>query len=132
MKTKKRLLPIGAGLAACIIALWFSVSIHGGEKTYEVKPEIALPEYRTDTARAIDAYERTMYRYMDMTEKDLTNISTDIRYLSRKLDSIDSTLKELSLRMAGIEKALGIEKPKKTTKAAKTPKFKIPPYKQKN
>ena len=132
MRAKKRLLPIGAGLAACIIAFWFSASIHGGEKTYEVRPEIALPEHRTDAARAIDAYERTMYRYMDMTERDLTNIGTDIRNLSRQLDSIESTLRELSLRMAGIEKALGIEKSKKTTKAAKTPKFKIPPYKQKN
>ena len=130
MKAKRRLLPIGAGLAACIIAFWFSASIHGGEKNYEVI--LPAPEYRTDAARAIDAYERTMYRYMDMTERDLTNISIDIRDFSRQLDSIESTLKELSLRMAGIEKALGIEKPKKTTKAAKTPTFKIPPYKQKN
>ena len=130
MKAKRRLLPIGAGLAACIIAFWFSASIHGGEKNYEVI--LPAPEYRTDAARAIDAYERTMYRYMDMTERDLTNIGTDIRNLSRQLDSIESTLRELSLRMAGIEKALSIEKPKKTTKATKTPKFKIPPYKQKN
>ncbi len=122
MRTNRSLLAVAAGLIACLIVVWFSTSIQGDERTYEVRPEITLPEYRTDTARAIDAYERLMDRYMTLTERNLTSINTDIKGVVKKLDSIDGKLTELSARMARIEKALGIEKAKKPIK--KTPKAK--------
>ena len=110
MKTKenKNLLVVGAVLIVCLIVIGFSSSIQGSE-SYEIKPEITLPEYRTDTARAIDAYERVMDRFMSLTEKNLTSINTDVKDISKKLILIDSKLMELSNRMARIEKALGIE-----------------------
>lgn len=97
----------------CLIAVCFSTSIQGHEKSYEIKPKITLPEYRTDTARVIDAYERMMDRFIHLTEKNLTDIDTEVQGIARKLDSIDCKLTELSVRTARIEKALGIEQPKR-------------------
>ena len=116
MKTNKNLLAVAAGLVCCVMVVWFSRSIQGGEKSYEIQPRITIPEYRTDAARAIDAYERLMERYMDMTERNLTGIGTNIRGVVKKLDSIDAKLTKLSARMARIEKALGIEQPKLPTR----------------
>ena len=115
MKTKedKTLLAVGVVLIICLIAVCFSTSIHGGEKRFEIRPEITLPEYRTDTARAIDAYERVMDRFINLTEKNLTGINTDVKGIAKNLVLIDYRLTELSTRMAGIEKALGIVQPEK-------------------
>ena len=122
MKTKqnKNLLVVGAVLIVSLIVIGFSSSIQGGEKSYEIKPEITLPEYRTDTARAIDAYERVMNRFMSLTEKNLTSINTDVKDISKKLILIDCKLTDISTRMARIEKALGIEQsPKPVEKSSK-------------
>ena len=102
-----------ASLAFCGIILWLSALIHGGERTYRVRPEITLPEYRTDAARAIDAYERMMSRYMTSTERHLSGVNEDVKAALKKLDSLDRKLTGLSARMARIEKALGIEEPGK-------------------
>lgn len=113
MKTRKNLLVVTAGLACCIVVVWLSTLSEGGEKTYELRPEVMLPEYRTDTARAIDAYERLMERYMDLTEMNMVRIGMDVQAFGRKLDSIDSKLVELLTRISRIERALGIEEPTK-------------------
>lgn len=122
MRTRKHLLAVAVGLVCCVAVVWFSTSIQGGEKIYEVQPQItALPEYRTDAARAIDAYERLMERYMDLMEINMIRIGTDVQGFNKRLDLIDSKLAELCTRMAGIEKALGIEQPKKPiAKTSKT------------
>ena len=115
MRTNKRLFAIGVGLVSCVFLVWLSTSIMGGEKTYEVQPQITIPEYRTDAARAMDAYERLMERYMDLTEGNLLRIGSDIQAVVRKLDSINARLTELSARIARIEGALGLEQPKMQT-----------------
>ncbi len=132
MTTNKNLLAIGALVVCCIIVVWFSTSIQGNPKTYELRPHISLPEYRTDAARAIDAYERMMERYMNMTERDSVRISADLKEIIKKLYSIDNKLSELSARMARIEKTFGIEqteppaKIKPQTKAPDTQADKVP------
>ncbi len=132
MTTNKNLLAIGALVVCCIIVVWFSTSIQGNPKTYELRPHISLPEYRTDAARAIDAYERMMERYMNMTERDSIRISADLKEIIKKLYSIDNKLSELSARMARIEKTFGIEqteppaKIKPQTKAPDTQADKVP------
>ena len=118
----KNLLAVAAGLAACIMVVWFSKSIQGGQKTYEVHPQITIPGYRTDAARAIDAYERLMERYMDLTERNLIGIETSLGSIVKKLDSIDRKLTELSTKMARIEKALGTGEPKPPVKKKPRPK----------
>jgi hypothetical protein len=105
----KNLLAVAVVVACCLAVIWFSTSIQGSQKTYEIKPHITAPEYRTDAARAIDAYERLMERYMGLTEKNLLSFGTDIRNVITKIDSIDDKLTQLGARIAQIEKALGIE-----------------------
>jgi len=108
MKVSNNLLVVIAGIIACLAVVFYCPSIQGSQRTYEVQPQVSIPEYRTDAARAIDAYERLMERYMDLTERNLFGIGTDVRIITKRLDSIDSELKKLSARMAEIEKALGI------------------------
>ena len=109
MKMRRNLIIASAIIVCCIVVVWFSASIQGSQKSYEVQPHITIPEYKTDAARAIDAYERLMDRYMDLTEKNIFRIDTDIQEVAKKLDSIDNKLTKLSTRISGIEKALGIK-----------------------
>jgi hypothetical protein len=120
MRTRK-LLVVATGFAVCVIIVWFSKSIEGSPKTYEVHPQINIPEYGTDSFSAIDAYERLMDRYMGLTERNLVRIERDLESVGRKLDSIDRKLTELSARMSRIEKAVVKVEPKPVIKK------KIPP-----
>ncbi len=122
MRVNKNLLAVAAAVVCCTIVVWFSTSIQGVPKTYEVRPQISIPEYRTDAARAIDAYERLMERYMDLTERNQSRAAADARDVVRKLDSIDDKLTALCARIARIEEALGIEQPKPPTKEKHPPK----------
>jgi len=116
MRVSKNLLVVVASIVVCAVVVWYSPSIQGGQRTYEVQPQVTIPEYRTDAARAIDAYERLMDRYMDLTERNLFDIGADVKAVVKRLDSIDSKLEELSARMAEIEKALGIVQAKPAVK----------------
>jgi len=103
-----------AGAVICIVVIWLSASIGGEERIYEVRPQVTVPEYRTDAARAIDAYERAMERYVELSEKILDRMAVDSRAVDRKLDEVNSKLTELLARTARIEKRLGIQSPPAT------------------
>ncbi|MHC4173504.1 MAG: hypothetical protein ACYST5_11255 [Planctomycetota bacterium] len=122
MRVNKNLLAVAAAVVCCTIVVWFSTSIQGVPKTYEVRPQISIPEYRTDAARAIDAYERLMERYMDLTERNLFMVGAHVGDVAKKLDSIDDKLTALCARIARIEKALGIEQAKPPTEENPPPK----------
>ena len=128
-KENKNLLVVGTLLIVSLILIGFSSSIQGGKKSYDIEPEITLPEYRTDTARAIDAYERVMDRFMSLTEKNLTSINTDVKDIAKQLVLIDFKLTELSTRIARIEKSLGIEQPEKLLEKASRDESNVPPQK---
>ena len=117
MKTKKRLLAVAAVIVCCAIAVWSSKSIHGSQNTYELRPQITIPEHRTDIVRVVDAYERLMERYMDLTERNSALMNADIKNIAASLDSIDGKLTELSARTARIERALGIQQPDSSAEA---------------
>ncbi|MBN2137697.1 MAG: hypothetical protein JW720_07815 [Sedimentisphaerales bacterium] len=122
MRTRKGIIGIVGGFIACLVLVWCSGVIEGYERTYEVRPEIRLPEQRTDAARAIDAYERLMERYITLSEKNFGGISGDLKGVNQKLDAIDRKLTGFDLRLGRIEKALGIEAPKVPIVAEKIPK----------
>ena len=111
MSTNKKLLAVAATIVCCIIAIWSSTSIQGGQNTYELRPQVAIPEHKTDITRVIDAYERLMERYMDLTDRNSALMNADIKSIAASLDSIDGKLTELSARTARIERALGIQQP---------------------
>jgi len=113
MKTSRNTLAILVVIIACSVLVWLSASIQGGQKTYEVEPRLTIPAYKTDLARVMDAYERLMERYMDMTEQNQSIVGADLKYAVTALDSIDGRLAELSARIARIENALAIDQPKR-------------------
>ena len=109
MKTKRYLLVTSAVTVICLIAAAVSTAIPDNGKKYEVDTVVDVPGYKTDAARAIDAYERMMDRYMDLSEKLLSKMSGDSQTVSTKLDSLDSRLADISTRLTRIENALGID-----------------------
>jgi len=105
MRSKKSMFAIAGGAIVVATVVFCSGIIEGYERRYDLRPEIRLPEHRTDAARAIDAYERVMERYMKLSERNFGSIGGDVKDVARKLDLIDD-------RLARIEKVLGIERPK--------------------
>jgi hypothetical protein len=124
MITNKHLLAAAAVVVCCITVIWFSTTTQGSPKTYEIQPRISLPEYKTDTVHAIDAYEQLMERYMNLTERSSIRIDSDLKEVIKRLDSINDKLTELSLRIAKIEKTFGLEELK--PQAKKKPRPKVP------
>jgi hypothetical protein len=92
-----------------LAAARLGISVTDKNRTYEFEQWITTPEYRTDAARAIDAYERLMERYMDLAEGNLLQVGGDCQAVAIKLDSLDLRLTEISDRLTRIEKALGID-----------------------
>jgi len=109
MKQNRYLLVTGAVAVICLIAAAVSTAIPDNGKKYEVDTVVDIPAYQTDAARAIDAYERLMERYMNLSEKLLSQVSSDRQAVSTKLDSLDSKLADISTRLTRIENALGID-----------------------
>lgn len=110
MQRRRSLLAVVV-VVCCGMAVLVAAGIDRRVRTYEVQPYITVPEYRTDAARAIDAYERLMERHMDVMEQHLVGMNKDVQQATVKLDAIDAKLTRLSIRMARIEKALGIDVP---------------------
>ena len=77
MGRHKNILAVGIVLIVCFIGIAVSDPTHGGDRKYEIEPEITLPEYQNDLGRVINAYERMMDRLMYMTEKKFSGISFD-------------------------------------------------------
>jgi hypothetical protein len=112
MDTNRNTLALLVVIIACSVLVWLSTSIQGGQKTYEIHPNLNMPEYKTDLTRVMDAYERLMERYLDVTERNISSFGTNLNYVAAKLDSIDGQLIEMSARIARIETALGIKQSK--------------------
>ena len=107
MKSNRRFY-IATGIVVLMtVVFWFSTSTGQVRRRYEAQV-YSTPELRTDATRAIEAYERVMERYMDATERNLTNISGDIGAVATMLDEIDTKLTRLDMRLERIERHLGI------------------------
>ena len=129
MIKNKNLLATGAIVICCLTIIWFSATTQGKPETYEVQPWISVPPYKTDTVRAIEAYERLMERYINTTERNSANIDRELKEVIKKLDSINNKLTKLSLRISRIEKTLGIEGtklPQRNKPQPKDPENKAP------
>lgn len=98
MKRTKSLLLVTV-IVACGLIVSFISSTYAVEKTYEVNTGYSLPEYRTDTARAIDAYQQMVNRLLDAGERNNAIVIA-------KLDAIQRQLQSLSVRIEKIENAL--------------------------
>jgi len=115
MKVKKNLFGTGLLVLCAAIIGGGAMSLFGAEdKTYEIRPEIEMGPYQSDTVRIINAYERLMERYMNLVEVNLQEMSRGNQVTVKMLESIEKKLDALGMRMERIEKALSIE-PAKTT-----------------
>jgi len=118
MKSKSRVLFLCAILSFVLVLMWFSGRDEAIEKTVEVEPWITVPEYRSDAGRVIDAYERMMERYMDVTQEDIGGIRGGVKLVSRKLSSIEMKLDRMEQRLVRIERTMGIKEPGTTPRPA--------------
>ena len=98
-------------LFVCVMTGFFSTSLQGVEKHYEIRPEITVPEYKTDTSRLIDSYEKLMNNYMRLAERNSTGPQTNMAEITKKIDLLDQKITALSAQIATIQKKLGIETP---------------------
>jgi predicted PurR-regulated permease PerM len=105
MKTRRTFVFLTAIVLVCAAFFWLAAS-KGVEKTYEVH---TLPEYRSDTARAIDANQQIINRMLDDNHRNWLIMQNQLNAINSKLDKILGDLDNLSVRIARIEKKLGIE-----------------------
>ncbi len=109
MGSNRGLWSVIVSFALCLVVVWFSTSWGQGRSNYQPETHVyTTPDYQTDTTRAIDAYERLMARYMDMTERNFGSIAAGMKTLTVKFDAIDAKLTALDTRLARIERHLGI------------------------
>ena len=115
MRKNKKLLVISVILISCAIVSWFAASTHGKQKVYEVHPQVAYPygyTNITDNSRLIDLIEHLSYLNQQLAQNQAAETAVNTKELNRKLNSINKKLKNISNRMARIEKALNIKKRK--------------------
>jgi hypothetical protein len=91
----------------CLVIFFLPTSVGQDRKTYEVPTQVyGVPAWRSDAAHAVDAYERLMQRYTDLTERSMAGMAADLNGLARRLDAIDAKLTALDTRLARIEQHL--------------------------
>ncbi len=112
MRSNRRTYVAVAVVVSSIVVLALSTSVGQSRRNYDVETRIyATPEYRTDTTRAIDAYERVMERYMDASDRNFAAMAADIGAVAVRLEAIDARLEKLDWRLERIERHLGILPP---------------------
>lgn len=98
-----------AAIVFCVVVFCLSTSVGQDRRRYEVETQVyGVPAYQSDAARAIEAYERLMERYLDLSERNLVDLAADVKVFTDKLDTIDAKLGTLDTRLARIEQHLGI------------------------
>ena len=109
MKSNRKVQVVCGVVLVAVMAILLSPSTGRDRQNYRVETRLYdVPEYRSDAARAIDAYERLMERYMDLTERNLLAVAADGQTLIARLDGLDAALTKLDGRLARIERHLGI------------------------
>ena len=94
---RMHILAVGAVIVTAIVLVaWSGDEQPGGTVHYEVRPTIRNPQYRSDTARAIDAYERLMERYMDLTQSNLLTLQTDLREMTHRMSRLETLVVQLN------------------------------------
>ena len=123
MKTQRTFVSLTVIVLACTAFFWLTAS-SGVEKKVEVH---TLPEYRSDTARAIDAQQQVMNRMLDSNERNMSAMQRQMNAIIRKLDKIQGDLDNLSQRISRIETKMGIENtPEENKQKPEQPQKKTP------
>ncbi len=98
------------GIVMVIVIAWTASFSDAQNTAYELRPEVAIAPYQSETTRVMDAYERLMNQYMSLVRSNMTALAEDTKDSRRKLDDIVRKLDTISVRIARIERTLKIEK----------------------
>lgn len=113
MKTKRYLLiAVLALLCAFVAFVWAPAPTKAEDIVYEVRPQVAVPYgYSPEQSRLIDLLEHLLVSNRQAAEQRFSRVETNLAEVMEKLEKIEKSLTDLSVRIAGIETALGIEQP---------------------
>ena len=84
----------------------FVTSIQAAQKKYELRPDISIPYPRTEASRVVDSYERMIERFMEMTDRNLSGVGSDVKSVQKELSLMNIRLLDISMRIEAIEKTL--------------------------
>ncbi|MCP4451811.1 MAG: hypothetical protein GY809_10145 [Planctomycetes bacterium] len=96
-----------AGVLACVALLW-SFAGAQGSKAYRVHTQIPESVFKSDSARALDTYERMADRALELNKRQLDVMALNIKEVSTQLSRVEVKLDQLLNRSLLAEYALGI------------------------
>ena len=102
MKSSQITIPTAAALV--LLALVFALfALAGNAAEYTTRPipprtvyEVDVPEYQSDMARMINAYENLSSQYLSLVQQNLAMMDSNDRMILQKLEIIEKKLDELA------------------------------------
>ena len=107
-----------------IFALLACLAINSSAtSTYEVKPDVYVEAYKSDTVRIVESYERAVEGYQKLVEKNLDQNSQNFQLILCKLESLEHKIDDLSESLKKLElKSDSKQKPQIVSKESKQSK----------
>ncbi len=73
--------------------------------------DITVPEYKSDTVRMIEAYERLSDQYLTLVQRHLLGMDSTDQAILRKLESLEKKLDEVSQKIDRLTPAVPAQQP---------------------
>lgn len=108
MRYRRRIVLLSVGIIVLLVSAVWGVETLEKRSTVEVRPVVRTPQYQSDAARAISAYERLMERYMSLTEANLIAAQTDNRELALRLARLETSLVRIEHKIDLLSHALNV------------------------
>ncbi len=98
-------------ILGCVVLLWALTGAQGAKgRTYEIHPQIPESVFKSDSAKALEAYERMVDRVLAINSRQLDTMELNIKSASTQLNRVEMKLDMLLNRTLIIENALGISR----------------------
>ncbi len=96
-------------ILGCAVLIWALTGAQGARgKTYEIHPQIPESLFKSDSVKALEAYERMVDRVLAINSRQLDTMELNINSASTQLNRVEMKLDMLLNRTQLIENALGI------------------------
>lgn len=99
---KKMILGFG-----CAICLW-SLAGARSSKTYEIQPQIPESFLKSDTEKALEAYERLLNHALALNGQQINSLNMNVSEVSKHVSEVEAKIDYLIQRTILVQKALGI------------------------
>jgi transcription initiation factor IIF auxiliary subunit len=87
------------GVGTVLIAGWITVS-YAAERSVEI---YATPEYKSDTARMVEAYERLSTQYLSLVQQNLSQMNQTDQQILTKLAEIEKKIDLLTEKVDALK-----------------------------